>query len=126
LWRPSTSSRRSSARSSELIDLSKDLPLPDDLKDTLGEGPVSRTYLWMLALNMGNAGNKQRLLDGYGWTEEQVMGALNQEMSKAEWDFVQNVWDTSRGSTRTSRTSTSRRRAPPGQGEGHARPDAAR
>jgi hypothetical protein len=117
LWRPSTSSRRSSARSPELIDLSKDLPLPDDLKETLGEGPVTRTYLWMLALNMGNEGNKQRLLDGYGWTEEQVMGCSTGRCRRASGTSSRRSGTRSRGSTRTSRTSTSRRRARPGQGD---------
>jgi hypothetical protein len=84
-------------KKSEHIDLREDLPLPADLKQTFGEEPVSRAYLWMIALNMGNAGNKQRLLDGYGWTEHQAMAALDKHLGKADWDFVQKIWDTLEG-----------------------------
>ncbi|THF64312.1 hypothetical protein [Pseudothauera rhizosphaerae] len=45
-----------------------------------------------LALNWGNAGNRQRLLDGRGWTRAQVMPVL-QTLTPAEWQFVQGVWD---------------------------------
>ena len=49
-----------------------------------------------VALNMGNEGNIQRLTDGYqhrGWTEDRVRDALNQWMTKADWDMVQLIWD---------------------------------
>lgn len=45
-----------------------------------------------LALNTGNKGNLQRLLDGEGWTLDQVRPVLD-SLSKKEWDYVQNVWD---------------------------------
>ena len=45
-----------------------------------------------LALNTGNAGNLQRLLDGRGWTMEQVQPVLD-TLTKAEWDAVQAIWD---------------------------------
>lgn len=48
----------------------------------------------MIALNMGNAGNRQRLLDGYGWTEPQVQAVLDRLMAAEDWQFVQGVWDT--------------------------------
>lgn len=44
-----------------------------------------------MALNVGNLGNMQRLLDGEGWTMEQVRPVLD-SLSKADWNFVQNVW----------------------------------
>ena len=43
-------------------------------------------------LNMGNAGNKQRLLDGYGWTEQQAQ-AIVDSLTKEEFQFVQNLLD---------------------------------
>lgn len=46
-----------------------------------------------VALNWGNEGNRQRLLDGRGWTESGVKEVLN-SLTKEEWDFVQGVWDT--------------------------------
>lgn len=46
-----------------------------------------------VALNWGNEGNRQRLMDGYGWTEEGVQQVLD-SLTQGEWDFVQGVWDT--------------------------------
>jgi hypothetical protein len=49
-----------------------------------------------VALNMGNEGNIARLTDGYedrGWTEEKVRDALNDWMTKEDWDTVQMIWD---------------------------------
>ncbi len=45
-----------------------------------------------VALNWGNDGNRQRLLGGKSWTAEQLVPVL-QSLTKAEWDFVQGVWD---------------------------------
>lgn len=60
----------------------------DGIKRSLNrEGRLS------VALNWGNAGNRQRLLDGRGWTEDGVKQVLD-TLTKEEWDFVQGVWDT--------------------------------
>lgn len=45
-----------------------------------------------IALNMGNAGNIQRLLDGEGWTLTQLKPVLD-TLTAADWHFVQSVWD---------------------------------
>lgn len=45
-----------------------------------------------IALNMGNAGNIQRLLDGEGWTMAQLQPVLD-TITKEEARFVQNIWD---------------------------------
>lgn len=55
---------------------------------------LTRDQLVSMALNMGNEGNVQRLTDGYGWTEEGVRAVLDRELSAADWQYVQNVWDT--------------------------------
>lgn len=47
----------------------------------------------MIAANWGNAGNRQRLVDGYGWTEAQVQSVLDRLMTAEDWRFVQSVWD---------------------------------
>lgn len=47
----------------------------------------------MIAANWGNAGNRQRLLDGYGWKESDVRTVLDRLMTKEDWTFVQGVWD---------------------------------
>jgi len=46
-----------------------------------------------VALNWGNEGNRQRLLDGRNWTTDGVQQVLD-SLSQEEWDFVQGVWDT--------------------------------
>lgn len=43
-------------------------------------------------LNMGNAVNRQRMRDGFGWTEEQLT-AIASCMPKEAWDAVQKIWD---------------------------------
>jgi hypothetical protein len=53
---------------------------------------MNRGEQLVMALNMGNAGNMQRLLDGRGWTFEQVVPVL-QNLSAADLRFVQSVWD---------------------------------
>jgi hypothetical protein len=45
-----------------------------------------------IALNLGNDGNRQRLLDGEGWTLEQLQPVL-ESLTEAEWMAVQQVWD---------------------------------
>lgn len=45
-----------------------------------------------IALNMGNAGNIQRLLGGEGWTMQNVK-AIVDTLTTEEWHFVQKVWD---------------------------------
>jgi hypothetical protein len=45
-----------------------------------------------ILLNWGNEGNRQRLLDGRGWTAEQLAPVLN-GFTAAELQFAQGVWD---------------------------------
>lgn len=45
-----------------------------------------------IALNMGNAGNLQRLLDGEGWNLQQMKPIVD-TLTEADWRFVQQVWD---------------------------------
>lgn len=45
-----------------------------------------------MALNTGNAGNLQRLLDGEKWTAEQIQPVLD-TITPEEAKFVQSVWD---------------------------------
>ena len=53
---------------------------------------LNRGEQLVMALNMGNAGNTQRLLDGRGWTFEQVVPVM-QNLTREDWVFVQSVWD---------------------------------
>jgi hypothetical protein len=45
-----------------------------------------------IGLNMGNEGNIQRLLDGEGWTREQIQPVLD-TLTAQEWLAIQQVWD---------------------------------
>ncbi len=55
-------------------------------------GSLSRMGTLAVALNVGNADSRIKLLDGYGWTEEQLEAILD-TLDKRDWDFVQSVWD---------------------------------
>lgn len=50
------------------------------------------TDLLALALNQGNDGNRERVLKGEGWRQEQVDEALKL-LTKEDWDVVQGIWD---------------------------------
>lgn len=47
-----------------------------------------------IALNMGNAGNRDKLLRGEKWDSDAVKAVLDRMLTKADWDYVQGVWDT--------------------------------
>lgn len=57
--------------------------------------PVSMTRMELLsiALNTGNQGNLEKLARGEGWPVAAIQTALRRELSKSDWDFVQDVWD---------------------------------
>lgn len=58
---------------------------------TLGRS-LNRGERLAIALNWGNEGNRQRLMDGRNWTEGQLQPVLASLTAK-EWQFVQGVWD---------------------------------
>ncbi|GFM29277.1 hypothetical protein [Novosphingobium sp. PY1] len=55
---------------------------------------LNRQQLVAMALNVGNEGNLQRLADGYRLNGGALIGYLDETLTKEEWQFVQNVWDT--------------------------------
>lgn len=54
---------------------------------------MTRDQLISMALNLGNEGNAEKLAGGYGWSEQSMLDMLNQELTPAEWTYVQKVWD---------------------------------
>lgn len=54
---------------------------------------MTRQKLVAMALNWGNEGNRQRLADGYGWSQAGVERTLMGNLREEEWAFVQEVWD---------------------------------
>lgn len=53
---------------------------------------LTREGRLMVALNCGNEGNRQRLMDGEGWDANQVNAVLA-TLNAEDWKFVQGVWD---------------------------------
>jgi hypothetical protein len=52
----------------------------------------TKEQILSMALNWGNEGNKQRLMDGFGFSEAK-MQELFKHLGKKDWDFVQDTWD---------------------------------
>jgi hypothetical protein len=66
----------------------------DLIDQKTGERAVmTRMDMLSIALNMGNASNAAKLAGGFKTSEEAVMAALEPHMTKADWDFVQAVWN---------------------------------
>lgn len=70
-------------------------PLPEPAT-MLGEELIA------MALNMGNRGNMEKLIAGRGWDKQHgsmdaaravVLEVLNRELTPADWQYVQRVWD---------------------------------
>ena len=54
---------------------------------------ITKWELIAAALNLGNASNKEKLLEGYGWDERVLASVLDQHMTREDWTFVQGAWD---------------------------------
>ncbi len=78
------------ARAAEKVDGEKLFPN----HTTVFAAPRERFELLMMALNAGNAGNLQRLLDGRNISEAQLQAALDL-LTKEELGWVQSVFDAS-------------------------------
>ncbi len=61
------------------------------LVEAIGESMPKMGRL-MVALNWGNAGNRQRIISGKGWNEQQVQAILD-TLDERDWKFVQDIWD---------------------------------
>lgn len=62
-----------------------------ELKTSRFNGNLSHAGKLSLALNWGNEGNRQRVLDGYGWKEDSVQKVLD-TLTREDWAFVEGVW----------------------------------
>lgn len=47
----------------------------------------------VIGLNWGNAGNRQALIDGYGWDGAAIEAMLNRVLTDKHWTFIEGVWD---------------------------------
>lgn len=77
------------ARRFEMLDDLDGVEWPDDVDR---QPTFDRQWMWMIALNMGNRSNRDRLLGGYQWKEGAVLDWLNRNMTQEEWGFVESVW----------------------------------
>lgn len=55
-------------------------------------GSFTKANMIAVALNWGNAYNREALMRGYGWNEAQVQAILNQ-LDERDWNVVQSIWD---------------------------------
>jgi hypothetical protein len=53
---------------------------------------MSKDRILAVALNAGNAYNRETLTNGFGWNDAQIDAILN-ELDQTDWQFVQAVWD---------------------------------
>ena len=53
---------------------------------------MNKAQLLAVALNWGNAGNRLALMEGYGWSQQQVDEMLG-KLDSRDWQTVQRVWD---------------------------------
>lgn len=67
-----------------------DIPMPDSLRRQGMSWTKERVVV--ACLNMGNAGNLQRLMDGYGLTQEDI-DLIASKLTAAEWQAIQNIWN---------------------------------
>jgi hypothetical protein len=59
--------------------------------DAIGES-LTMAQIVSMAMNTGNAVNRERLLTGHGWRQAQLDAVLD-KLEQRHWDFAQGVWD---------------------------------
>ena len=63
------------------------------IKTDNGMGVQTKASILSMALNWGNADNRVALLKGRGWSATQVEALFDKHLTKADWDFVQDILD---------------------------------
>lgn len=76
-------------------DLDRLIEVPELIDKRTGKPMVAtKKKLVAAALNVGNDSNLAKLLGGHGWSETALRTVLDRELTKADWDYVQGIWDT--------------------------------
>jgi len=57
------------------------------------DGAFTVRNIVTIALNMGNEGNLEKLLDGYSWEYADVKDLVERYLTKEDMDTVQEIWD---------------------------------
>lgn len=58
-----------------------------------GKELESKENILCMALNLGNETNRQRLVDGLGIAEKDVVKFVEEHMTAKDWQLVQDIWD---------------------------------
>jgi hypothetical protein len=74
----------------------KDLLTTKYFIQDFGDSPIikpnfTKQDMLVVALNWGNEGNRQALMQGYGWTESQVQKILSR-LDDRDWNVVEGIW----------------------------------
>lgn len=64
----------------------------EGIKTDRFDGNISKEAQLAVAMNWGNLDNRQKLMEGYNWTEAQVQQILDL-LDERDWKFVQNMWN---------------------------------
>lgn len=65
--------------------------IPDFGESNILKPNFTKADTLVVALNWGNEGNRQALMEGYGWSEDQVMKILK-TLDSRDWEVVQGIW----------------------------------
>ena len=68
------------------------VPLPEDVKKRWGALPWTYERVLMVALNMGNDGNRAALKGGFGWNDIHL-ARITDSLTAEDWTLVQRIWD---------------------------------
>lgn len=61
--------------------------------------------VYAVCLNLGNEGNRKRLMDGFGWSQYDL-AVIAERLSTEEWNAIQQIWDAINGRLRTEVANT--------------------
>jgi hypothetical protein len=62
-------------------------------KDIIQKPRRDRLHMYLIAAMMGSESGEQRVLGGYGWEPDAVLGWLDRNMTKEEVRFVNGIWE---------------------------------
>jgi hypothetical protein len=85
-----------------LVESTKGMDLLQGLPKFGGNGALHGYSKWTpemvvaACLNMGTASGRQRLMDGYQWSEADL-GKIASKLTAADWKHIQRIWDTLSG-----------------------------
>ncbi len=63
-----------------------------DAGTSIIKGVFTKMNMIMVALNMGNPYNLNALMEGYGWSRQQLQTIIDR-LDRRDWAFVQGIWE---------------------------------